>query len=114
MIRTEVFRELTWGDLIAWAGKDIVASGRKIQLENRVKQLSMTQTAGLLAWVEVDDLYATRVEFDGAEFFSECTCSPVGNTCDHSIAVIVDYIICLKRKITIPAAKSNDRRFFLL
>jgi uncharacterized Zn finger protein len=114
MIHTEVFRELTWGDLIAWAGKDTVASGRKIQIENHVKQLSMTPTAGLLAWVEVDDVYATRVEFDGTEFFSECSCNPVCNTCDHSIAVILEYIVCLKRKIEIPSAKPNDRRYFLL
>jgi uncharacterized Zn finger protein len=114
MIRADFFRELTWADLIVWAGKDIVTSGRKIQLENRVKQLSMTQTNGLLAWVEVDDVYATRVEFDGTEFISECSCNPVEHTCDHSIAVIIDYIICIKRKIMIPTAKPNDRRYFLL
>jgi uncharacterized Zn finger protein len=114
MIRAEFFKDLTWGDLIVWAGKEIVAVGRKIQSENRVKQLSMTQTEGLLAWVEVEDVYATRVEYDGAEFSSECSCNPVEHTCDHSIAVIIDYIICLKRKIVIPRAKPNDRRFFLL
>jgi uncharacterized Zn finger protein len=114
MTRTEFFKDLTWGDLIVWAGKDIVTAGRRIQSENRVKQLSLTQTNGLIAWVETDDVYATHVEFDGAEFFSECSCNPVEHTCDHSIAMIIEYIICLKRNTAIPKAKPNDRRFFLL
>jgi uncharacterized Zn finger protein len=114
MTRAEFFKELTWGDLIAWADKDTVTSGQKIQLEGRVKELSITRTEGLLAWVEDEDLYATRVEYDGSEFFSECSCNPIKNTCDHSIAVIIDFIVCLKRKITIPEARKTDRRFFLL
>jgi uncharacterized Zn finger protein len=114
MTRAEFFKELTWGDLIAWAGKDTVTAGRKIQIEGRVKQLSITHTDGLLAWVEDEDLYATRVEHDGKEFFSECSCNPIKITCDHSIAVIIEYIISLKRKITVPKAIKTDRRFFLL
>jgi uncharacterized Zn finger protein len=114
MIRAEFFKELTWGDLIAWAGKDTVAAGRRIQLEGRVKQLSITHTDGLLAWVDDEDLYATRVEYDGSEFFSECSCNPIRNACDHSIAVIIEYIVSLKQRKSLPTAEETDRRFFLL
>ena len=114
MMRTDLFRDLTWGDLIVWAGKDIVNSGRKVQFEGRVKKLSITPTEGLIAWVDAEDLYATRVEYDGSELVSDCTCNQIDITCSHSIAVIIDYIVLLKKKLTIPYAKSNDRRFFLL
>ena len=111
---TDFFRELTWGDLFVWAGKDIVTIGRKFQVEGRVKKLSTTNTGGLLAWVDEEDLYVTRIESDSAEMISECTCSQNENPCTHAIAVIIEYIVCIKRNMNVPAAKSNDRRFFLL
>jgi len=114
MKQVDLFRELTWGDLIVWAGKDVVSTGREIQADGHVKKLSLTQTGSLLAWVDEDDLYVTRVENDGGELISDCTCSQTNEPCVHAIAVIIEYIVCLKRKIAVPFAKSNDRRFFLL
>jgi uncharacterized Zn finger protein len=110
----DFFRELTWGDLVVWAGKDIVTVGRNFQLEGRVKKISTTDTGGLLAWVDEEDLYVTRVESDSAEIISECTCNQNENPCAHAIALIIEFIVCLKRNMNIPTAKSNDRRFFLL
>lgn len=114
MMDADLFRKLTWGDLIAWAGKDTVPIGREIQAEGRVKKLSTTSTGGLLAWVVEEDLYVTRIECDNSEMISECTCNQNENPCAHAIAIIIEYIVCLKRNLKVPSAQSNDRRFFLL
>jgi len=108
------FRELTWVDLTLWAGKKIVSDGRECYQRKEVRQLSLTKTGGILAWVESEELFATLVEFVDGEFYSECTCNPIENTCMHSIAVIIEFIVHLKKKTDIPHAESNDRRFFLL
>ncbi len=108
------FRELTWVDLMLWAGKKIVADGWECYQRKQVRHLSLTKTGGILAWVEAEELFATRVEYDDGELYSDCTCQPIENTCIHSIAVIIEFIVHLKKKIDIPQAESNDRRFFLL
>ena len=108
------FRELTWVELTLWAGKKIVSDGRECYQRKEVRQLSLIKTGGILAWVEAEELFATRVEYDQGEFYSECTCNPVENTCMHSIAVIIEFIVHLKKKIELPLAESNDERFFLL
>jgi len=108
------FRELTWVDLTLWAGKKIVSDGQECFQRKEVRQLSLTKTGGILAWVEAEELFATLVEYDEGELYSECTCNPIENTCIHAIAVIIELIVHLKKKIDIPYAKSNDRRFFLL
>jgi uncharacterized Zn finger protein len=108
------FRELTWADLTFWAGEKTVSAGRECFQQKQVRQLSLTKTGGILAWVEAEELFATRVEYDDGELYSECTCQPIENTCIHSIAVIIELIVHLKKKIDIPHAKPNDRRFFLL
>jgi len=108
------FRELTWVDLTLWAGKKIVSDGRECFRRKEVKQISLTESDDILAWVEAEELFATRVEYSEGELYSECTCQPVENTCPHAIAVIIEFIVHLKKNIHIPYAKSNDRRFFLL
>ncbi|MCK5784305.1 MAG: hypothetical protein KAH06_07650 [Desulfobacterales bacterium] len=108
------FRELTWVDLTLWAGKKIVSDGRECFQRKEVSHLSLTKTGGILAWVEAEERFATRVEYDDGELYSECTCHPIENTCIHAIAVIIEFIVHLKKKIDIPQAESNDRRFFLL
>lgn len=108
------FRELTWGDLTLWAGKKTVSGGRECFQKNEVTQLAMTKKGGILAWVEAEELFATLVEYEDGELYSECTCNPIENTCIHAIAVIIEYIVHLKKKIAIPVANANDRRFFLL
>ncbi len=108
------FRELTWGDLLLWAGKAAVSEGRKCQRNREIKQLAFTKTGGLLAWVEAEELFATRVEYDGIEMVATCSCNPIHNPCGHAVAVIIEYIFCLKREVLIPRARQNDERFFLL
>jgi len=108
------FRELTWVELSFWAGEKIVSEGRKFYQRKEIRQLSLTKSGGILAWVEAEELFATRVEYEEGEFFSECTCNPIEHTCMHSIAVIIEFIVHLKKKIDIPHAESNDCRFFLL
>ncbi len=108
------FRELTWLDLTFWAGKEIVADGRDCFLRKEVTQVSVTESNGILAWVASEELFATLVEYEHGELYSECTCQPIENTCVHAIAVIIELIVHLKKNISIPRAKSNDRRFYLL
>ena len=108
------FRELTWVDLTLWAGKRIVSDGRECFLRKEVTQICLTESGGILAWVEAEEPFATRVEYDEGELYSECTCNPIENTCAHAIAVIIEFIVHLKKNIHIPYAQSNDRRFFLL
>ncbi len=108
------FRELTWVDLTLWAGKKIVSDGKECYQRKEVREISLTKTGGILAWVDAEELFATLVEYDDGELYSECTCHPVENTCMHSIAVIIEFIVHLKKKLEIPEAKSNDRRFYLL
>jgi uncharacterized Zn finger protein len=108
------FKELTWVELTLWAGKKIVSEGRECYQRNEVRQLSLIKNGGILAWVEAEELFATRVEYDQGEFYSECTCNPIEHTCMHSIAVIIEFIVHLKKKIELPLAKPNDERFFLL
>ncbi len=108
------FRELTWGDLLLWAGKSAVSEGRRIQRDGKIKQLAFTQAGDLLAWVQAEELFATLVEYDGMEMLAKCSCNPIKHPCAHAVAVIIEYIICLKRAIRMPCAKQNDQRFFLL
>jgi len=108
------FRELTWVELTLWAGKKIVSDGRECYQRKEVRQLSMTINGGILAWIDAEEPFATLVEYDQGEFFSECTCNPIEHTCMHAIAVIIEFIVHLKKRIDLPLAESNDQRFFLL
>jgi len=108
------FSELTWSDLILWAGKKIVQEGQKCQQGGNVKQLALTENGGILAWVEAEEIFSTRVEYNADEIIADCSCNSVEHTCAHAIAVIIEYIAHLKRNISIPDAEKNDRRLFLL
>ena len=107
------FRELTWGDLTAWAGKDVLTAGRNLQRKGSVKQLSKTADGGLLTWIQAEEVFATHVGFDHEELFCHCACQEEG-ACEHGIATILEYIAYLKKNIPVPFAPSNDQRFFLL
>jgi len=108
------FKELTWIDLMVWTDKKTVAAGRKCYQRNQVHKVTVTGTRGLLAWVKSEELFATRVEYNDGDLSSECTCNPIEENCFHSIAVIIEYIVQLKKNYEFPVAKSNDPRFFLL
>lgn len=108
------FSELTWSDLILWAGKKTVQEGQECQQEGNVKQLALTNSGGVIAWVEAEEMFSTRVEYHAEEITADCSCNSAEHACAHAIAVIIDYIAHLKRNISIPDAKTNDQRFFLL
>lgn len=108
------FRELTWVDLMLWTNKKTVADGRAFFQKKKVRQLAMTSTGGILAWVDAEELFATRVEYSAGDLTAECTCHPAEAICIHAIAVIIEYIVYLKKKTDVPAASPHDARFFLL
>ncbi|RJP86098.1 MAG: hypothetical protein C4518_14745 [Desulfobacteraceae bacterium] len=108
------FKELTWVDLMLWTNKRTVAAGKTFFQTKKVRQLAMTRTGGILAWVDAEEPFATRVEYNEGDLIAECTCQPLGNACIHAIAVIIEYIAHLKKQLDVPVAPPNDERFYLL
>ena len=111
--KTDPFEGLTWNDLTAWAGNKIVSRGKNYQRSGYVKDLAHTPDGSLVAWVDGTERYATQVFFEDDELESDCTC-PYWDTCKHAVAVIVDYLEKLKKKVEIPKATQKDRRVKLL
>ena len=111
----DICRELTWGQLTAWSNKSAVLDGRKLQQKGAVQGLVKTAKGkGLLAWVTVEEPFAVLIELDEGDLFSQCSCNPVINPCEHAVAVIIEFIVHLKRNNPIPSAKSNDPRLYLI
>jgi uncharacterized Zn finger protein len=110
---TDRLAELTWNDLQEWAGSSTVARGRSYQRNHQVQELVCTPSGSLLAWVQGTRRYATQVEITGAGLTSSCTC-PVGYSCKHAVATLLDYLEHLKHKIDVPAVTRSDRRLALL
>ena len=111
----DICRELTWGQLTAWSNKSAVLDGRKLQQKGAVQGLVKTAKGkGLLAWVTVEEPFAVLIELDEGDLFSQCSCNPVINPCEHAVAVIIEFIVHLKRNYPIPSAKSNDPRLYLI
>jgi len=111
--KTDPFEGLTWNDLTAWAGSKIVSRGKSYQRSGYVKDLAHTPDGSLVAWVEGTERYATQVFFEDDELESDCTC-PYWDTCKHAVAVVVEYLENLKKKVEIPKATKKDRRVKLL
>ncbi|MBW1841404.1 MAG: SWIM zinc finger domain-containing protein [Deltaproteobacteria bacterium] len=107
--KTDPFEELTWSDLTAWAGSKIVSRGKNYQRNGYVEDLARTSGGSLIAWVEGTERYATKVFFEDGELESNCTC-PYWDTCKHAVAVVIEYLDCLKRNVKIPKATQKDRR----
>ena len=111
----DVCRELTWGQLTAWSNKAAVMNGRKLQQQGAVSGLSKTSRGeGLLAWVNAEEPFAVLIEFDAGDLFAQCGCNPIITPCEHAVAVIIDYIVHLKRNQAVPVAKKNDPRLYLV
>lgn len=107
------FTRLTWGDLEEWAGPNTLSRGRRYQQEGRVRDLALLPGGDLIAWVAGTERYATTVTADGESIESWCTC-PVGESCKHAVAVVLEYIESVKNDLTIPAAAGNDPRLRLI
>lgn len=110
---SDIFRALTWGDLDEWAGAKTLSRGKRYQHEGRVQDLACLPGGDLTAWVAGTERYATTVSTDGESIESWCTC-PVGDSCKHAVAVVLEYLESVKKGLPIPAAAEDDPRLRLL
>jgi uncharacterized Zn finger protein len=110
---TDRFAELTWNDLQEWAGSSTLSRGRSYQRNRQVQELVCTPSGSLLAWVQGTQRYATQVEITGEGLTSSCTC-PVGYSCKHAVATVLEYLEHLKHQINVPTVTESDRRLALL
>jgi uncharacterized Zn finger protein len=111
--KTDTFEGLSWNDLTSWAGSKIVSRGKSYQRSGYVKELACAPDGSLIAWVEGTERYATQVFFEDDELESICSC-PYWDTCKHAVAVVVEYLENLKKKVKIPKTTKKDRRLKLL
>jgi uncharacterized Zn finger protein len=107
------FVELTWAHLEEWGGSRIMQRGRSYQREGCVSGLARTDDGELVAWVKGSKRYATRVSITDGELLSECTC-PFEWTCKHAVAVVLEYLECLKTGNTVSRCKPDDERLTML
>lgn len=107
------FKSLTWNDLESWAGRKSVSRGRSYQKGGRVLEIARTSTDGLIAWVQGNRKYATRVEWTDGELTSECSC-PYWGRCKHAVAVIVEYLEGVRKGKSLPCADRRDQRLQML
>ena len=108
------FSKLTWEDLEEWAGAVIVGRGRPYQRNGAVENLAHTEDGTLVAWVRGTRRYATSVRLtkrNGLE--SSCTC-PYWATCKHAVAVVLEYLECLKTDSAIGEIDEGDPRLLKL
>ncbi len=107
------FVDLTWDDLMVWAGSKIVSRGRSYK--SRVRELRTTPAGSLLAWVHGTEVYATHVWLDQSDrLYSSCSCPYNWGPCKHSVALILVYLDALKNNETIRCASPDDQRLLLL
>ncbi|KAB2836826.1 MAG: hypothetical protein F9K48_00865 [Candidatus Brocadia sp.] len=106
----EDFRELTWNDLMNWAGSRILKRGEDYFRRGRVTNLRISPK-GILATVSGTDEYTTLVTIHGQgqqkEIASACTC-PYGSGCKHAVATLLAFSQAIKEKRKIPIAQSTD------
>ncbi len=108
-------REITWGQLAGLSSRKAVNEGRRIQQKGAVSGLRETGGGrGVLAWVDAEELFAVLIEIEEGELVCSCTCNPLVDICEHSVAVIIEYIVHLKRGAGIAAAEKNDPRLHLI
>jgi uncharacterized Zn finger protein len=109
----DLFAQLSWDDLEQWAGSRVLSRGQSYQRSHRVQELAQTEGGELVAWVQGEKRYATLVDFKGGELISTCTC-PYGGVCKHAVAVVIEYLECLKKNTEVPKIAEQDKRLLLL
>lgn len=110
--QSDPFRDLDWATLEDWAGTKTLTRGKQYQHDGRVRDLVRSSNGAVVAWVDGTRRYATTVYFDDGPD-SECTC-PVGNSCKHAVAVILEYLAHCEKKIAVPSLLPGDSRCMLL
>lgn len=111
--KADIFKQLTWGDIKAWAGINITSRGQSYQRSHRVQELACTSNGGLVAWVKGTKTYATLVDIEEEELTSGCTC-PYGDVCKHAVAVVLEYLEKLNQNIQVLTVAEGDPRLTLL
>jgi uncharacterized Zn finger protein len=112
-LKRDLFEKLRWHDLEQWAGSRVLSRGQGYHRDHRVQGLAQTQSGGIVAWVQGEQRYATEVDFEDGKLISICTC-PYGNNCKHAVAVVLEYLDHVKKKIEVPKATEKDQRLALL
>ncbi len=107
------FENLSWFDLESWAGLKIVSRGKSYQRSKSVRELAITRSGELVAWVEGSTTYATKVSLDEGVLSSICTC-PYHSACKHAVAVILEHLDCLENGRNAPIIDENDNRLVLI
>ncbi len=106
------FIDLSWEDLINWAGNKIVNRGRTYQRNTSVSDLGITPEGAIIAWVFGTKRYTTHVEIRNGKLLSTCTC-PYAGTCKHAVAVILEYMEHVKNNFEVPQIPETDPRLDL-
>ena len=104
---------LTWEDLEDWAGTTIVGRGRTYQRNSSVSDLGITPEGALIAYVLGSTRYVTQVVIQDGDLTSECTC-PYWTNCKHAVAVVLEYLMCLKNDVAVPEISQTDSRLDML
>ena len=104
---------LTWEDLEDWAGTTIVSRGRTYQRNSSVSDLGITPEGALIAYVLGSARYVTQVVIQDGDLTSECTC-PYWTNCKHAVAVVLEYLMCLKNDVAVPEISQTDARLDML
>ena len=108
---SDPFLDLDWATLEDWAGTKTLSRGRQYQHDGRVHDLVRSANGAIVAWVDGTKRYATAVYFDDG-LVSECTC-PVGDSCKHAVAIVLEYLALCEKKITVPSLTAGDSRYML-
>ena len=103
----DLFRELTWSDLQAWAGEQATEKGMNYQDEERVKEIKRTPKGGLVARVQGKKAHLTEVILENGKLSSACTC-PAGGNCKHGVAVVLEYLELAEQGEEIPVISEED------
>ena len=86
----------------------------KLSAESSSKESGLKLKSGeLIAWVLAAKEYATRVDLKDGTLISTCTC-PYGINCKHAVAVVLEYLDRLKKKVEVPLIAKKDERLELL
>ena len=112
-MKKDPYADLTWEDLEDWAGTKIVSRGRTYQRNSSVSDLGITPEGALIAWVLGSTRYVTQVAIQDGHLTSECTC-PYWANCKHAVAVVLEYLMCLKNDVAVPEIQQTDPRLNML